>query len=782
MNIIEYKIIFRGWAKNKIYPLISLLSLVVGITCSVLLVGFVMHENREAHATPGEERVYVVQGKDVFHNGEVCTYETSDNIGKMLHAQFPEIDNYCTFRQENAFRLLEGHEECIEHSYSVTPSFAEIFQPRLVAGDLRGTLSAPAEIAVSRSFALRTFGIDNAVGQTLFLKWYQDVHVPEGIYQEEVKQLFTITSVIDDRSPSVLRYDLLMGLSPSRIGISSRYSSYYYNIVQLTAGAELARLEEKVRRDSSFNLPLEDISFLPVDKVYYTRDYAGSELFRYRDYAQLQTGVCIALLILLIACFNHVNINMTRSFQRLRYSVQQLIHGASKQEIRIQVIQETSLQVGVAFCISLVAIYVLLPTFNSFMNARLSVGDLFNGQTFVVLIGLLGIVVLLPSLYIIVKLERMPLGSIMKKESLRHSRMVAGMVIVQFTISVVLLLFQTTIGRQMDYILHLRPDSETIIDIRIGSLRVPGYWKDFKDRLITLPGVMDYTSTWPLESGAISEPGFNANMLKMDDRFFRFYHVELLAGDSLYNSSSGTEQRVLVNEALVKRKNLTDPVGASIHVNGVESIISGVIRDYAIEHVSHKIQPLMIILDPEEWDNSVGAVIKTRPGEVDDVIARVKQLWKEIAPGEQPPSINTLAELYAAMHGEEYRTARIVEVFSWISLMLSCLGLFGLAWFSVASRTKEICLRKINGASERQIVCLVCGRFVKWILVASAIGVPVGLYLSREWLTQFVYKTELSPWTFIPTLLLVVMLGIVTVIRQSWHAATLSPIDSLKLE
>ena len=652
----------------------------------------------------------------------------------------------------------------------------------MLAGDLQQTLSRPAEVAISRGLALRTFGTEDAIGQSLMLKVYKDVFTQEGVYQEEIRQLFTITSIIDDRRPTIFHYNLLIGLSPSDIGVSHLQTSWYYNIVKLQPNTNLSRLKEKIEQDTLFASPSARFSFLPIQEVYYTRDFSDTELFRYRDYTQLQTGIYIALLVLLIACFNHVNINMTRSFQRLRYSVQQLIHGASKQEIRTQVIQETTLQVLFAFGVSLAIIYILLPTFNTFMESQLSLRDLFHPHTLLVLLFILASVILLPSIYIIVKLEKVSLSEILKKEALHHSRLVAGIVILQFSISIILLIFLTTIQRQMDYIVNLRPDSETIIDIRPSSQSMFNHWKTFKEQLITLPEIIEYTSTWPLENGAISEPGFSIHTLKMDRHFFHFYHTELIAGDSLYNSSANTGERVLVNETFVKKKNIDNPIGASVQINGIQYIISGVIRDYTIEHFSNEIQPLMIILDTAPWINSLGTVVKTRPGQTQAAIAKINQLWKEIAPDEQPAVINTLDEIYRDMHREEYRTTRIVTVFSWISLLLSCLGLFGLAWFSVESRTKEISLRKINGATESQIILLICGRFVKWILISSAIGIPIAIYLSRVWLTRFVYKVDLSPWCFILALLLVITIGIVTVIRQSWYAATRSPIDSLKTE
>ena len=780
MRMFQYKILFRHWDKNKIYPCISTCSLVIGLTCSTLLIGFAMHERRTAHSTPGEDQLYVVQTKDNFyHNSELKTYDTPVGAAQKLHEKYPQVTGYCTFRQEFVVMHRGKHKLEIDNAYKVTPGFDTLFRPEMISGNLKQTLSHPLEIAITRSFALRTFGKENPAGEVLTLETYKDVFVKNGdgygVSQQQVNQDYTITSVIDDRQPSVLYYELLFGLSPEEIARQPFSTSWYHNVVQVQAGSDLSTLQEKDENATPLFL-------LPIEQAYYTKDYSENRLFRYRDYKQLQTSLYIALLILIIACFNHVNINMTRSFQRLLYSGQQLIHGASRNEIRWQVIQETALQVGFAFVISLVLIYTVLPTFNAFMDSKLAFVDLFRGETLPIIFYTLVAVILFPSIYILYKAERVALADILRKNYTFHRSLIAGIIVVQFTISIILLALFLTIKGQTEYITHIRPDAESIVSIEHEYIPDEHSWKIFKEQVITLPEVVDYTSTLPLMNGAIANREFNANTLKMDQRFFRFYHAELVAGDSLCHATDVSIHKVLVNESLIRKKQIENPVGQSFSHDGMDFVICGVIKDYAIAHVTNEVEPLIIIRETDDWVNARGSVIKTRPGEVEATIARMQSLWKTIAPDESPLVFTSLTEIYRDIHKEEFRTARIVSVFTWISMLLSCMGLFGLAWYSVECRTKEICLRKVNGATEKQIVLLVCGRFVKWMIWASLLGIPIAWYLANAWISQFVYRAELSPWIFITSILLVIMIGIITVIRQSWYAATLNPIDSLKTE
>ena len=630
MRMFQYKILFRHWGKNKIYPCISTFSLVIGLTCSTLLIGFAMHEQHTAHSTPGEDQLYVVQTKDNFyHNSELKTYDTPVGAAQKLHEKYPQVTGYCTFRQEFVVMHRGKHKQEIDNAYKVTPGFDTLFQPKMISGNLKQTLSQPLEIAITRSFALRTFGKENPLGEVLTLETYKDVFVKDGegygVSQQQVNQDYTITSVIDDRPPSVLYYELLFGLSPEEIARQPFSTSWYHNVVQVQAGSDLSALQEK---DENAN----PLFLLPIEQAYYTKDYSENRLFRYRDYKQLQTSLYIALLILIIACFNHVNINMTRSFQRLLYSGQQLIHGASRNEIRWQVIQETALQVGFAFLISLALIYMVLPKFNAFMDSRLTFSDLFRGETLSIIFYTLVAVILFPSIYILYKAERVALADILRKNYTFHRSLIAGIIVVQFTISIILLALFLTIKGQTEYITHIRPDAESIISIEHEYTPNEHSWKTFKEQVITLSEVVDYTSTLPLMNGAIANREFNANTLKMDQRFFHFYHAELVAGDSLCHTSDISTHKVLVNESLIRKKQIENPIGQSFSHDGMDFVICGVIKDYAIDHVTNEVEPLIIIRETDDWVNARGSVIKTRLGEVEATIARMQSLGKTIAP------------------------------------------------------------------------------------------------------------------------------------------------------
>ena len=231
------------------------------------------------------------------------------------------------------------------------------------------------------------------------------------------------------------------------------------------------------------------------------------------------------------------------------------------------------------------------------------------------------------------------------------------------------------------------------------------------------------------------------------------------------------------NEAFVKKMAIQEPVNYRLVCNG-EHLIVGVVEDFVIDNLSRQIQPLLI----EYNSTSYNTLVKIKEGSMSVAIQKIKELWKKISGDEEGLKFRTMAGMYEDLHQEEQRVLQMVVLFSWISLFLTALGLFGLAWYSVESRMKEIGLRKINGATQRQVVGLLCIRFIKWIAIALAIGLPMALYLIEQWRMQYAFRPQLTVWIFIAAAFIVLAVGILTVIWQSWKAARVNPAKIIKTD
>lgn len=774
MKTIQLRMIFRGWARNKVYTVISILSLIVGLTCCMLMGGFVMNEFRIAEAVPDSEQWYSLKGKNVFYNDTEVESLTVGNgdYAVRLHDRFPEVTDYCVFHGTYA-ELVDGKKTSyINGYYEVMPEFVHIFHPEVLEGDLKQTLSRPGEVAVTRSFALHTFGTEQVVGQPLTMAVSRTIRTEEGCHNELRSSTYTVTSVIDDSRRSFLNYNVLTGLPASEIATDLKgWIGFYYTFIRLDQGVKPVDFEKKIAADST----LSPVKLVAMNDIYFMSGGDSEGLTLNRDPLLLYVGISIALAVLIIACFNYINICMTRTLQRLKNTGQQMVFGASEWQMKLQLMAETGVQVLVAFGVALLLIHQFLPQFNALFSSRLKLSDFFTGLTPGVLALLLLTVTVLPSLYIFTHLGKVQLSRILKQEYSRRSRLITGMVIAQFAASIVLLIFVLNIHRQMDFIAHSRPEAESIIFLDPDYRMEEGMGGLFYEKLASIPEVEAVTRGSGMTESMLSVDGRNMNIVEAASDYFDFYHLEFVAG-SPFNVSS-PKDRVVVNETMVKRWEIKEPIGYSFEFNGRMNTICGVVKDYVMDDFTRAVEPLMIVAD-----GGYMTVVKVAPENRKAAIAKMAALWKEIAPDQGMFEWRTMADSYVGLHQDQAKMMKLVLIFSWLSLILTCMGLFGLAWYSVENRHKEIALRKVSGATERQIVALLCGHFLKWILIAFVIAAPFAFYFSQEWLAQFVYRQEVAAWTYFTIGLFVLCVGGVTVIWQSWRAAGKNPVETLKSE
>lgn len=778
MKVIQFKVIFRGWLKNKIYFVISILSLIVGLTCSVLLVGFVMNEYQIAGSITSNENVFLLQQSNVyFQKDEEKMNSSQPNIALGLKKNFPEVQDICIFHQENGKLYSNGKKEAFEF-YTVTANFSDFFHPQVLTGDLIKTLSNPTEIAITKSYALQQFGHPTPVGESMRLS-YNKLMPGDNWVMKEMDEIYTVTTIIDDSKENFLDYKVLKGLPFTDLECSG-YINHYFTFLKLSAATRPEDFKNKVSQDSIWSKAISKqvapIDLVPIKSVYFTdKENRENTLLNTRNKSLLFIGLSIAIAILLIACFNFVNISMSRTLQRLRNTGQQVVFGATRLEMQMSLIMETGMQVLLAFLISLGILYGILPSFNSFMNSHMMFASLLQGQTLLAIATLLIVVTILPSLYITSRLERIPLANILKQDNRQKSGLITGMVVAQFVVSLVLLIMMLNVQQQMEYITHIRPEADCIYSV--SPTDNSEEWFAFGEQLKGIPEIEAITFSPPLSSGRMSQNGQQMSIVYADRNFFDFYKLDIIAGCSEL-SNNNEYKNVVVNETMLKKFNITEPIGYEFqHFNG-KFKISGVVRDFPIDNFSKEIIPLRI----ELVNNSPHISLKIRESISQEAISKIKELWKKTEPLNIPLEIKTMSQIYRDLHDNEQRLLQVVWTFTWISLLLTSLGLFGLAWFSVEKRRREIGIRKINGATETQVITLLCGRFIRWIAYAIVIATPVAFWLVRGWMMQFVYRIDISVWTFAGAGLFIILIGIATVIWQSWKAAIINPVEIIKNE
>lgn len=556
MFSISLKMIFRSWARNKIYFVISMLSLIIGLTCSVLLIGFVANEYNIAHVVKGGGQWYLLQEQNVYYSNEEVMANHTLNGGRAVAIQrsFPEVEDICVCHDDHK-QIKKNNGETIPYAaiYAVTPNFADLFQPELLAGDLKETLRDPSGVAVTRSFARKNFGRENILGETLLLVGYSQYLKDGRLQNVEEEKVYMVKAIVDDKSKSYLQYDLLIHLPESDYALTRvSWVNSYYSFLKLGKEGRKDKLEKKLNQDETYRKQYDiqgKQQLRPLSQVYFSGDQQIG-FIKSRDRVALYLAGSIAIAILVIACFNYINISMTKSLQRLKNTNQQMIFGATGQEIRGQLIAETSIQAAIALVIAVLLIKGCLPAFNRFMKADLVLSDLVEGISGGLMLILLVIVILGPSLYIFSRIGKNSLNDMMKTGLVQRPKLVTGMVVAQFVISVVLVVMVLGIAQQMDYVGHVRPDSDRILSLYANHPE-GGQWKQFTGQLQVIPEVEDYTSSDILSYGAFSARGISAMLMGGDERFLPFFGLKLVKGKGF--SPSAPNDAVLVNEAFVKK-------------------------------------------------------------------------------------------------------------------------------------------------------------------------------------------------------------------------------------
>lgn len=772
------KMTLRNWNRNRLSTVISLLSLTVGLACATVLILYVLGEHRTSRALGDTEGIYLLKQRDAFYaEGNVMVPDISKSLPLQIADRYPEVESWVVLapRQQYKWGELKRWDPTVPNIFAVTPGLTELFDLPVEQGDLKRTLEHPNEIAVTRSFARLYFGNEEPMGREVV--GVNELWTTGQPVQEEFR--YTVTTILDDTKPTPLRYSGFFAMPEGEVTPKpgSQFGSYY-GFLKLREGQDPAEFAARVQTDST--IWVDTLSLVSADRMYFDAGHSlgprtnPNSLVKVSNPSIIYVGLTAALAILLIACFNYVNITMTRASQRIKNMAGQRIMGASRWNVRMQTVLDTAMQVLLAFLLALCLMQLILPAFNGFMNTRIGFASLMEGYNPVVLAALLFVVIVLSSLFVLVKIESGGVLRSFKNPAGNKMRFARTMVIVQFVVSVALVGVSLCVSRQMEFIAKALPASDQIVAIN-GELP-----REFVDQARAQVGVEASQTASPIPGSSISNDGFNYNLVYGEPGYFDFYRIGLVEGRLL--EPTDDENKIVVNQTFVRRIGWDEPIGKRMNINGEDRTVVGVMEDYRTDNVQNAIQPLAVFMYTMPADEDYYTLMLKVSGNVGLHIDALRELWKQTVPDKPQPEFSTLAQMYLDMNSTEERLRQIVLVFAVVSMALTALGLFGLAWYSVQQRAKEISLRKIHGASITQTVLLLCRHFLGWMLVAVVIALPVTWWLSAEWLKGFVYKDPLSVWVFAATVLIAATVTLATVIFQSWRAATANPVNALKTE
>jgi putative ABC transport system permease protein len=805
-----FKVALRNLIRQKAYAMINIFGLAIGIACSILIILFVIHESSydSFHEKAGQIREVWISGK--FEAAEFQAATTAVPSGPVFMEEIPEVINFT--RVERWDNVLTRHEDRTfleDHFYWADSGFFEIFSFPLIKGDPSRVLDEPRSMVISESTARKYFGDEEPVGKIL------------EVFSDSTH--YNITGVFRDiPDNSSLYFDMVVDFQSNHRANNTQWTSnnlHTYLLVEADVMEE--DLQEKMDAitvkyvgpeiQRFIGITLEDweavgnfyqIRTQPLLDVHLNNDItdhlrpAGNKKYLY-------IFSSIALFIILIACINFMNLSTARSAGRAREVGLRKVVGSGKGSLVWQFLAESFLLVVIAMVIALLILELVLPMFNNKVQMNL-VMDYFGDWyvipgllLFVVVIGLLA--GSYPAFYLgSFKPVAVLAGKI--EQGARSGLLRRILVIVQFSISIFIILGTLVINRQLGYMIDkdLGFEKEQLLVIQrfgeVGRRRV----ETFKQEIAKIPGVISSASSTMVPGhtnnyngfmmeGRPSDQTFLLEVNYIDYDFPQTYGLEIDRGRFHSHDYITDSFAIVVNGAAIRNFHIEKPLECRfIHPGDTPEDrdylkILGVMKDFHNESLHTVIRPHMLRIRDPEWGWIPYLSIRVEPENITGTVRQIENVWKEFT-SDQPFQYFFMDDDFEQHYEQEARTRFIFTVFSILAIFVACLGLLGLTAFTTEQRTREIGVRKAMGASVNVIVRLISKEIVVLICLATLVAWPFAYFFTRSWLNDFAYRIDLSILPFLLSFGFAMVISILTISFQSITAALKNPADSLRYE
>ena len=792
------KVFFRNIQRYKIYSFINVTGLAIGMACCILIVVYIINELSYDRYHEKTNQIYRV-GVYMDLGGRSLRAAISNHpVGHFLRREYPEVLDAVRFRRY-LYRTLVEYEEARffeENIFFADDSVFNVFSFPMVKGDPKSALVNPFSIVVTEDMAKKYFGEKDPVGKVIRLDNHSD---------------FTVTGVMKNiPRNSHFTFDMLCSFETFYVNNQGQREKWLgdldnYTYLLLRDNFDPRQLEQKFPAivDKHLGPILKALGgefefFLqPLTSIHLYSNLEG-EISGNSDIAYVYIFAAIAGFILLIACINFMNLSTARSANRAKEVGMRKVLGAHKKKLIIQFLGESLFYSFISLIIAFVFVELALPLFQSLSGRELSSNYAQLPWLILGFIGLTFFVGLSAGSYPALILSSFKPANILKgslRTGAADSRFRSVLVVVQFSISIVLIVGTVVIFSQINYMKNRRLgfDKEHIVILPIldGSIRrsIDTIKEELKRQAgISIVSVSSHVPSHGTRHQAFLPEGYTLDQSQMmgavsiDHDYIPTMGIDIIAGRNFspeFSTDSG--RSILINEAAVRKFGWDDPLGKTIVEltgNGIKKTVIGVVRDFHMVSLRNVIEPLYI----ENDSNRFGYVsIRLQPGNIPRTMGLLENKWKEIDPT-RTFDYSFLDESFDSQYRAEESLSRIFTNFSLLAIIIACLGLFGLTSFLVEQRTKEIGIRKVLGASVSDIALLLSREFFKWLLVANIIAWPVAYYAMNKWLQSFAYRITLGPGVFFLAALMALLIAVFTVSYQSIKAALANPISALRYE
>lgn len=797
-----FKIAMRFIKRQKLYSFLNIVGLAVSLTCSFLIFLHVRDELSYEKDFPKAERLYRIQTNSKYGSTYRNWGASAPGLGPMLEQTFPEVEKTARIRDLGreilSYQPSRGETKRFEESggFLADPSIIPMFDLDFYAGDPQTALEEPFTIVLSESLAIKYFGKEDPIGKTLL--------------NENNKQPFRVTGVMADMPQNThMRIQYLVSM-PTFLSIvrnpellNNRTWKAMFTYVLLRPGQKPESFEAKAPAFmKSFHADYpgrqEQILLQPIRRIHLHSNLEG-EISANSEIAYVYIFSGTALLLLLIAAVNFVNLATAQSFKRTKEIGIRKVVGARKGQIIKQYLGESLLITFLSALLTAILLYLLLPFYNQMTGKGISFSQILKPQNILFLLLLMGVLSLLAGIYpAFFASGFQPVNTLKKIGDPRSSttRLRKGLVIFQFVISIFMIFSTITIYRQLVFFHNqdLGFDKDRLVALRLyGEFRqdVISNTVALKTEILRHSGVSEVALASNLPGSSFSNERLTPvsvadksslpmlRFMRVDENFIEAAGLEIVKGRN-FDSVSDQKGAYIIAESVADVLGLEQPLGVECRsdVHGEVEPIVGVIKDFHFASLHSRIEPLVLEYRPN-WTGYL--CIKVEEGRSGEVLEFLRQKFDEVAP-DHLFSYVFADDFFNRNYEMENRSYSLIRIFAMIALLVACLGLFGLTVYVAETRIKEIGIRKVLGASVPDIALLMSRDFILWVIIANIIAWPCAYMAMNQWLANFAYRVRIHIWTFVFSAALALLFAILTVSYQAIRAAVSDPVDSLRYE
>ena len=778
------RVTIRHITKDKLFHMLNVLGLSIGMGVFILILIFVKNERSFDQFHLNADRIYrAVSGNP---NDKNSFAGTPAPLGPFMKKEFPEVKNFVRLSRRASIIGFDKKKFSESGIILADPSIFDIFTFTLIHGTPDQALSVPNSVVITENTAVKYFNNDEPIGKTL-------------VFNDTIP--FVVTAVVSNiPTNSHFHFDFLIPFENNpllRINLNNWGQQNYYTYLLMNDRMNVKDFKQKVNNLVAENSPnfiyyFSNLYYQPLKQIHF--QYNRKNLEPAFESKYLNIFLTVAFVILIIACINFMNLTTAKSSKRIKEVCLRKISGAAKSQLVIYFLGEAVLITFFAAVIAFLFVELLLPSFNNLTerNLKINYGDI---RFMLMILSTIILTGVFSGLYPAIVLSSFKQIAIMKETYSGKSRSLFRTILVvfQFTVSVIMIVMIIIIHKQLTFVRtsDLGMHNEFIVNVRLQDKSLMDRAPEIKQAFRESPNVLQVSTNGYVPTnmnwnqsvwwkGQQEDERTNMWVMSVDRDFMKTLQIKVVEGKEMINEFKFTDRLAYVlNGSALEQIGWDNALGKEFSIYGKERVgtIVGVVRDFNFRSLHHSIAPCVLLIR----DSGQQISVRIRGDQIPETLDYLERKWKEFSK-DLPFDYYFLDEEFDKLYKSEMKASRVIGFFTILSLFVACLGLFGLAAYMVQQRTKEIGIRKVNGATVIQIVLLLSTDFAKWILVATLIAWPVAYFTVRSWLQGFEYRTNINFLVFLSAGAIVLIIALVTVSLQTFRAATINPVETLRYE